>query len=132
MCNVCIYGFCAFAFQRTGGLTQCTGGIDHVVHHDAVLAFDFTDDVHDFGLIRPGATLVDDDEIGVVEALREWRLAEAKKRRIPAFRIFSNRVLLALAEARPSSEEELLAVKGVGDMLLRKYGERLLSILARS
>ncbi|MCA9511861.1 MAG: HRDC domain-containing protein, partial [Myxococcales bacterium] len=68
----------------------------------------------------------------VVEALREWRLAEAKARRIPAFRIFPNSVLLALAEARPSDEDELLAVKGVGPALARKYAARLLSILKRS
>jgi len=67
----------------------------------------------------------------VVEALREWRLAEARKRRLPAFRIFSNKVLLALAEARPGSEDDLLAVKGIGNALVRKYGERLLSLLRR-
>ena len=67
----------------------------------------------------------------MVEALREWRAAEARKKRIPAFRIFSNKTLLALAEARPSDEEELLAVKGVGSTLARKYGERLLSLLRR-
>jgi DNA topoisomerase-3 len=67
----------------------------------------------------------------VIEALREWRLAEAKSKRIPAFRVFSNKVLLALAEARPASEEDLLAIKGVGNALVRKYGERLLSLLRR-
>jgi len=67
----------------------------------------------------------------VVEALRQWRLDEARARRVPAFRIFPNKVLLALAEARPSNEDELIAVRGVGDTLVRKYGERLLSILRR-
>jgi len=83
---------------------------------------------------RGPAVVLDGDstaEAGVVEALREWRLAEDRSKRIPAFRIFSNKVLLALAEARPSSEGELLAVKGVGDAIVRKYGKRLLSILAR-
>ena len=67
----------------------------------------------------------------MVEALREWRLGEARSRRVPAFRIFSNRVLLALAEARPGDEESLLAIKGVGNALVRKYGDRLLALLRR-
>ena len=81
---------------------------------------------------RTGSVSLDGDSTAdprLIEVLREWRNAEAKKRRIPAFRIFSNRVLLAIAEARPADEDDLLAVKGVGDALLKKYGERLLSIV---
>ena len=66
----------------------------------------------------------------LIDALREWRRVEAQRKRVPAFRIFSNRVLLALAEARPSNEDELLAVKGVGPSLARKYGEPLLRMLS--
>jgi DNA topoisomerase-3 len=67
----------------------------------------------------------------VIDALREWRLAEAKRRRTPAFRIFSNRVLLALAEASPADEDELLAISGIGPALARKYGKQLLELLQR-
>ncbi|MEE3331346.1 MAG: DNA topoisomerase 3 [Myxococcota bacterium] len=84
---------------------------------------------------RTGSVSLDGDSTAdprLIEVLREWRNAEAKKRRIPAFRIFSNRVLLAIAEARPADEDDLLAVKGVGDALLKKYGERLLSIVKPS
>jgi len=66
----------------------------------------------------------------VIEALREWRKTEAQKRRVPAFRIFSNKVLLALAESRPSTADDLLEIKGVGNTLVRKYGDRILSILS--
>ena len=65
----------------------------------------------------------------LIEALREWRRVEAQRKRVPAFRIFSNRVLLALAEAQPADEAALLEVKGVGPALVRKYGERLLSLV---
>lgn len=65
----------------------------------------------------------------LIEALREWRRVEAQNKRVPAFRIFSNRVLLALAEAQPADEDALLAVKGVGPALVRKYGKRLLSLV---
>ena len=65
----------------------------------------------------------------LTEALRSWRLVEARRRRIPAFRIFSNRVLLALALERPRDEGGLLSVKGVGPKLVESYGDALLEIL---
>ena len=68
----------------------------------------------------------------LIQALREWRNGEAKRRKVPAFRIFSNRVLLALAEERPDDEAALLAIKGVGDALVRKYGARLIELLRPS
>jgi superfamily II DNA helicase RecQ len=49
---------------------------------------------------------------------------------VPAFRIFPDRTLLALAEARPASEDTLMAVTGVGPRLVRLYGPALLKLLA--
>ena len=41
---------------------------------------------------------------GVEKALRDWRLAEAKRREVPAFRILSDRALQAIAaDSRPAS-----------------------------
>ena len=37
------------------------------------------------------------------ETLRTWRLAEAKRRGVPAFRIFSDQVLKAVAAKRPAT-----------------------------
>jgi DNA topoisomerase-3 len=65
-------------------------------------------------------------------ALRAWRAAEAKKRRVPAFRILTDRALLGIAEARPKSEAQLLGVAGMGMALLEKYGRALLGIVARA
>jgi DNA topoisomerase III len=67
---------------------------------------------------------------GLSEALRAWRLAEARKRGIPAFRILTDRALFALVEERPSSEEELLAVPGLGPKLVERHGAALLTIVA--
>jgi DNA topoisomerase-3 len=43
----------------------------------------------------------------LVAVLKSWRLAEAHRRKIPAFRILTDRTLLALAAAQPSDEAEL-------------------------
>jgi DNA topoisomerase-3 len=67
----------------------------------------------------------------LVEALREWRVREARRRRVPAFRIFPDRTLLALAAARPRDEDELLAVSGIGAALATRYGGELLGICRR-
>ena len=48
------------------------------------------------------------------QALRAWRLMEAKRRGVPAFRILADATLEAIAEARPSTAAELLAVTGIG------------------
>ena len=66
----------------------------------------------------------------LLEALRAWRLSEARRRRLPAFQIFSNATLGALAAARPGNEAELLGVKGVGPTLVRRYGDKLLAIVS--
>jgi DNA topoisomerase-3 len=64
-------------------------------------------------------------------ALRAWRTTEAKKRRVPAFRILTDRTLIGIVHARPKDESELLDVSGIGPALLQKYGRALLSIVAR-
>jgi len=66
----------------------------------------------------------------LLEALRAWRLSEARRRRLPAFQIFSNATLGALAAARPSNESELLGIKGVGPTLVKRYGDKLIAIVS--
>ncbi|MDQ2696006.1 MAG: HRDC domain-containing protein, partial [Pseudomonadota bacterium] len=65
----------------------------------------------------------------LVAALTAWRRAEAQKRNLPAFRILTDRVLLALATARPRDERALLAVAGIGPALAGRYGRQILDIV---
>jgi DNA topoisomerase III len=67
----------------------------------------------------------------LVAILRNWRLLESKKKRVPAFRVLTNRALVAIADARPGSAPALKAVKGVGPKLLKKYGAQLVALCAR-
>ena len=77
----------------------------------------------------PGAALPPPDP-ELVNALKEWRLAEARRRQVPAFTILHDRTLDAIAAARPSSQDELLAVRGMGPGLVGKHGAGILEILA--
>jgi superfamily II DNA helicase RecQ len=65
------------------------------------------------------------------EALRTWRLAEARKTGVPAFRILHDRTLLSVATETPLDEAALLRVAGIGPGLARRYGTALLDIVAR-
>jgi DNA topoisomerase-3 len=67
----------------------------------------------------------------LVEALKEWRLGEARKRRIPAFRILTDKTLLAIASVRPRDEDALREISGIGPKTVESHGSTLLAICAR-
>jgi len=66
------------------------------------------------------------------EALRLWRLAEAKGQTIPPYVIFHDSVLREIAAMRPASLDELAQIKGVGASKLARYGSRVLGVLSAS
>ena len=61
--------------------------------------------------------------------LKEWRMSKAKKKRVPAFRIFSNKVLDNIAADMPTTRDELLMVNGVGPYLSQQYGDEIVRIV---
>jgi RecQ family ATP-dependent DNA helicase len=63
-------------------------------------------------------------------ALRAWRLAEAKRRSVPAFRIFGDRVLEEIAKSRPESEDDLLLIRGIGLHFTEQFGAAVLKLVA--
>ena len=68
----------------------------------------------------------------LVERLRRWRSEEARRRGVPAYVIFHDTTLAALAAARPADRRALLAVRGLGPAKLEAYGDALLELLAAS
>jgi ATP-dependent DNA helicase RecQ len=63
------------------------------------------------------------------EALRLWRLAEAKGQSIPPYVIFHDSVLRDIAAAHPATLDELGQIKGVGASKLERYGRHVLGVL---
>jgi DNA topoisomerase-3 len=78
----------------------------------------------------PDATRPQQAPAALLAALKAWRLEQARRAGIPAFRIFSDRTLQAIATSRPRNEEELLSLYGFGPKNVRKYGSRVLKIVA--
>jgi superfamily II DNA helicase RecQ len=68
----------------------------------------------------------------VETALRAWRLAEAKRRGVPAFRILADQTLKAVAANRPATAAELLAIPGIGISTVERYGAQLYRLLHES
>ena len=65
----------------------------------------------------------------LTEWLRNWRKETARELGLSAYIILTNKVLLAIANASPANEEELMTVKGFGHNQLRKYGKEILDIV---
>ena len=64
------------------------------------------------------------------EALRTWRLGEAREQEIPPYVIFHDAVLHDIAMERPTTLDELGLIRGVGGSKLARYGEAVLDVLA--
>jgi ATP-dependent DNA helicase RecQ len=81
---------------------------------------------------EPGAApapMPDAASASLFEALRQWRLAEAKGQGIPPYVIFHDSVLREIAAIRPATLAALGQIKGVGASKLERYGERVLGVL---
>jgi len=65
----------------------------------------------------------------IEDAMRKWRLAEAKRRGVPAFRVFTDQALKAIVDRRPQTAAELLAIPGIGTRTVEKYGATLYRLL---
>jgi RecQ family ATP-dependent DNA helicase len=62
------------------------------------------------------------------EQLKSWRLRAADGK--PAFTVAHNSTLEAIAATRPASEEELLAIRGVGPSFVSKFAPDVLALVA--
>lgn len=63
------------------------------------------------------------------ERLRTWRASRAKEQGQPAFCVFTDATLLAIAERRPRTVAELVALPGIGQAKLDRYGADVLSLV---
>jgi len=63
------------------------------------------------------------------ERLQKWRAATAADLKVPAYVVFTDATLVAMAERRPSSPAELLAIAGIGPRKLGQYGEAVFALV---
>jgi DNA helicase-2/ATP-dependent DNA helicase PcrA len=63
------------------------------------------------------------------ERLRDWRREVAREESVPAYVVFTDLTLQALAEARPGTVAELLEISGIGQAKQEKYGDAVLAVV---
>ncbi|MFE9573736.1 ATP-dependent DNA helicase UvrD2 [Streptomyces sp. NPDC006692] len=71
-----------------------------------------------------------DMDEALYERLRDWRSHQAKELGMPPYVIFTDKTLMAIAEAVPSSGHELAVISGVGARKLDRFGTDVLAICA--
>lgn len=69
-------------------------------------------------------------DAGLFEALRAWRAAEAKEQGVPAYIVFGDATLRAIATARPGTVDDLGGISGIGEKKRASYGEALVAVVA--
>ncbi|HEU4699808.1 MAG TPA: ATP-dependent DNA helicase RecQ [Gemmatimonadales bacterium] len=86
---------------------------------------------------RPSSTALDHRDGGsaaepdpdLFARLKAWRGDEARRRGVPAYVVFADKTLAAIAAAKPKGPNQLLAVKGMGPAKLEAYGEAILALV---
>ena len=77
------------------------------------------------------AALAEDVDEKLFDALRDVRTRLAARAGVPPYVIFSNATLADMAAKQPSSEFDLLSVRGVGDAKARRYGKEFLAAIQK-
>jgi len=70
-----------------------------------------------------------DADSELFERLRSWRGEQAKKQRVPAYVVLHNSHLEEISARKPSTIQELGAIKGVGLRRAARYGDELLALI---
>ncbi len=71
-----------------------------------------------------------DVDIELLDRLKGWRHAEAAQQHVPAYVIFTDATLTAIAEHRPADSAALVGIPGIGARKLDRYGRDVLALVA--
>ena len=71
---------------------------------------------------------VDVDEELLAE-LKEWRLNTARDLKVPAYVVFTDNTLIAIAESMPTDDAALVAIPGIGARKLEQFGADVLGLV---
>ncbi|AKS35305.1 ATP-dependent DNA helicase UvrD2 [Mycolicibacterium goodii] len=61
--------------------------------------------------------------------LKEWRLRVSKEMKVPAYVVFTDTTLMAIAETLPTDDAALVAIPGIGARKLEQYGEDVVALV---
>jgi ATP-dependent DNA helicase RecQ len=79
---------------------------------------------------KAGVAELTSEQGTLFQALRAWRSAQSKEQGVPAYIVFGDATLLAVAAARPASLAALDGITGIGAKKLEAYGEALVEVVS--
>ena len=82
-------------------------------------------------MLRRCETCPSDIDEQLLAQLKEWRLATSKELGVPAFVVFTDNTLIAIAETMPGDEAALVAIPGIGARKLEQYGPDVLALVRK-
>ena len=68
----------------------------------------------------------------LLERLKSWRADRARELKVPAFVVFTDATLMAIAEQRPIDEAALVSISGIGATKLERFGAEILGVVRAS
>ncbi|MGB5112133.1 MAG: ATP-dependent DNA helicase UvrD2 [Mycobacterium sp.] len=84
-------------------------------------------------MLRRCESCPSDVDIELLAELKDWRLRVSQEQKVPAFVVFTDNTLIAIAEAMPADAAALVAIPGIGARKLEQYGPDVLDLVkARS
>jgi ATP-dependent DNA helicase RecQ len=82
------------------------------------------------GAAKPAPIALDDAGQQRYDALKAWRAEVAKSHNLPAYVIFHDATLAAIAQAEPHDLAALQGIAGIGSKKLEAYGDEVLRVVA--
>ena len=79
---------------------------------------------------KAGLAELSTEQEALFQALRAWRSTTSREQGVPAYVVFGDATLVAVAAAKPRTLADLDGITGVGAKKLESYGEALLEVVA--
>ncbi|KAA1250121.1 ATP-dependent DNA helicase UvrD2 [Mycobacterium simiae] len=83
-------------------------------------------------MLRRCETCAGDVNEELLLQLKSWRLNAAKEQNVPAYVVFTDNTLVAIAELLPDDDEALIAIPGIGARKLEQYGADVLEVVRQA
>jgi DNA helicase-2/ATP-dependent DNA helicase PcrA len=79
--------------------------------------------------LRRCSSCPSDVDTDLLDRLRGWRAEQAREQQVPAYVVFTDATLTAIAEHRPADRAALVAIPGIGARKLDRYGADVLALV---
>jgi len=80
-------------------------------------------------VVTPTLKDIKNDEETLIKALKTYRTAKASLNSVPAYCIFTNDEMGRIVEVIPKDKQQLISIKGFGEVKFEKYGEDIIDII---